>query len=230
MNRRSILKSGVFIGAATGLSATRNGHPQAATNRRPNDHADRSLVGKPGSRNLLNTPALLLDVDVMERNLVAMARYCEQTGLALRPHCKTHKSVRIAERQLAHGAIGVCAATIGEAEALIDGGIGGVLVTRPVVTDAQIDRLIALCARDSELMMVVDHPDNVAALGQAAAAAGCRLKLVVDVDVNDHRTGCANVDDAVQLARQIASSDVLSYAGLQAYAGRAQHVIERADQ
>jgi D-serine deaminase-like pyridoxal phosphate-dependent protein len=86
----------------------------------PNAH----LIGQPGSRAELCTPALLLDFDAFERNLAAMAAFCREHGVALRPHAKTHKSVEIARRQLEEGATGICCATIGEAERLADGVMG----------------------------------------------------------------------------------------------------------
>jgi len=92
------------------------------------------LIGKPGSRLQLDTPALCIDLDAMERNIAAMAEFCRMRQVALRPHAKTHKSVNIAARQIAAGAIGICCATVGEAEIMVAGGIKGVLVTSPQVT------------------------------------------------------------------------------------------------
>ena len=91
------------------------------------------LIGRQGSRRALNTPALVVDLEALERNIAAMAAFGRSAGLALRPHAKTHKSVEIARRQIAAGAVGVCCAKLGEAEALADGGIESILITSPVV-------------------------------------------------------------------------------------------------
>ena len=109
----------------------------------PNAH----LIGQPGSRARLCTPALLLDFDAFERNVAAMAAFCREHGVALRPHAKTHKSVEIARKQLEAGAAGICCATIGEAERLTDGGIGNLLITSPIVTAPKLRRLAALHER-----------------------------------------------------------------------------------
>ncbi len=86
---------------------------------------NQGLIGQPGSRHRLTTPALVLDLDIIERNLAALAGKAGEQGLALRPHGKTHKCVEIARLQIAGGAIGVCAATLHEAEVLVGGGIPG---------------------------------------------------------------------------------------------------------
>src|SRR4051812_29097510 len=105
---------------------------------------NRDLVGVPGGRWKLQTPALVIDLDVMERNIARMAAHARQNDIALRPHAKTHKSVEIARRQMEAGALGVCVAKLGEGEALAEGGIDRILVTSPVVTGAGIARVLAL--------------------------------------------------------------------------------------
>ena len=87
------------------------------------------LIGRQGSRRSLNTPALVIDVEALDRNIAAMAAFAAANGLKLRPHAKTHKSVDIARRQIAAGAIGQCCAKLGEAEALADGGVENILIT-----------------------------------------------------------------------------------------------------
>src|ERR1700729_1298476 len=110
------------------------------------------LIGRQGSRRSLNTPALVLDVAALDRNIAAMAAFAAANRLQLRPHAKTHKSVDIARRQIAAGALGVCCAKLGEAEALAEGGVEGLLITSPIVGDAAIERLIVLAARSPGLM------------------------------------------------------------------------------
>src|SRR5262245_59630999 len=111
------------------------------------------LIGQPGSRNALNTPALVIDRDVLDRNIVRMAEFARSKAKALRPHAQTHKSVDIARRQIAAGAVGVCCAKLGEAEALVEAGIESILITSPVVSAPALVRLAALHDRMRELMV-----------------------------------------------------------------------------
>jgi D-serine deaminase-like pyridoxal phosphate-dependent protein len=181
------------------------------------------LIGVPGGRWKLQTPALVVDLDALDRNIARMAEHAKRHNVALRPHAKTHKSAEIAKRQLAAGALGVCCAKLGEAEALADGGVESILITSPVVTEGGIARLMALNARMKSLMAVCDHADIAARLDAAAGAAGKRLKIVVDIDPGMGRTGI-RPDSAVALVEKVAASDHLEYAGLQCYAGQVQHM------
>ena len=178
------------------------------------------LIGRQGSRGALNTPALIVDLPALERNIAAMAAFAARAGLRLRPHAKTHKCVEIARRQIAAGAVGVCCAKLGEAEALSEGGVAGILITSPVVGHAAVERLAALAGRSPGLMAAVDHPDAVAAI----ARSGASLTLLVDIDPGMHRTGVADADAAVALARAIAASPGLTYGGVQFYCGAQQHI------
>ncbi|HZZ88420.1 MAG TPA: DSD1 family PLP-dependent enzyme [Caulobacteraceae bacterium] len=187
------------------------------------------LIGRQGSRRALNTPALVLDVEALDRNIAAMAAFAAAHGLKLRPHAKTHKSVDIARRQIAAGALGVCCAKLGEAEALAEGGIEGLLITSPVVGEPATQRLVGLAARSPTLMQASDHPDAVAAIGAAAKAAGVQITLLVDLDPGLHRTGVPDAAAAVALASQIAGNAVLRFGGLQYYCGAEQHIEAYAD-
>jgi D-serine deaminase-like pyridoxal phosphate-dependent protein len=178
------------------------------------------LIGRQGSRRDLNTPALIVEVEALERNIAAMAAFAAKTGLALRPHAKTHKSVEIARRQIAAGAVGVCCAKPGEAEALAEGGIENILITSPVVGRAGVERLGVLARSSRGLMASVDHPDAVDAL----AACGAPLTLIVDIDPGIHRTGVADGAAALSLARRIADAPSLTFAGVQFYCGSQQHI------
>lgn len=192
-----------------------------AREQHPNAH----LVGMPGSRLALATPALVLDLDALERNIARMAAHCAGHGLGLRPHGKTHKCGEIARMQIAAGASGVCAATLGEAEAFVEAGIAGVLVTSPQFGPGRMERLARLSLRARDLMAVVDHPAQIEALEKALKAAGAPpLKVLVDIDLGLHRTGVPTLEGALALARRLRASPVLVYAGLQAYAGELQHV------
>jgi D-serine deaminase-like pyridoxal phosphate-dependent protein len=188
------------------------------------------LIGQPGSRHRLDTPALLVDRDALERNIAAMATHARAVGVALRPHAKTHKSARIAQLQVAAGALGICCATLGEAEAMVAGGLPGVHVTSPQVTPAKLARLTALNERATGgLSVVVDHPDNLVALDRAALAARKPLQVLVDYAAGHRRTGCATVEDAVALAEAAIAAEGLVFRGIQSYSGNLQHIPVRAE-
>jgi 3-hydroxy-D-aspartate aldolase len=191
------------------------------------------LIGRPGSRAELCTPALVLDLAAFERNLTAMAAWCDRHGVALRPHAKTHKSVEVARRQLGAGAIGNAVATIGEAERLTGGGIGNLLITSPLATPAKLARLRALLERAEGLMVVADSMDGVDTLAEAVGGTDRRLIVLVDLGVGRQRTGCTSPEQALAVARRVAGSERLSFGGVQAYAGHLQHTAgfaERARQ
>ena len=183
-----------------------------------------ALIDKPESRTRLTTPALVLDLDQFERNIAQLAQLCEAAGLAFRPHAKTHKSSAVARRQLASGALGTCCASLREAEVMVAGGVTGVHISSPVVGAAKLDRLAALARRAPDLSTVVDNPDNVGALAAVMAGAGVRIGVLVDIDVGMGRTGVAEADQAVALARAIDAAAPLDYRGIQAYSGIVQHI------
>ncbi len=171
----------------------------------------------------VDTPALVLDLDAFERNLARLAEDGGRLGVELRPHAKSHKCPAIARRQIALGAVGVCCQTVGEAEAMVQGGIDDVLVTNQVVDRARIVRLAALAA-EARMAVCADHPGNVEALNGAAGAFGVRLDVLVEVNVGADRCGVEPGEPALALARQIEALPNLRFAGLQAYHGAAQHI------
>ncbi len=187
------------------------------------------LIGRQGSRRDLNTPVLVVDLERLDRNIATMAGFAAEHGLQLRPHAKTHKSVDIARRQVAAGAIGLCCAKLGEAEALADGGITGLHITSPVVPAAAVERLARLNLRSPGLMVVVDNPDNARAIARAVDAAGdaagdAPLSVIIDIDPGIHRTGVASAETAVALFEVIRSLPQLTYRGVQFYCGSHQHI------
>lgn len=187
-----------------------------------------ALIGQQGSRASLNTPVLVLDRDQLDANIAAMQALATAHGVALRPHGKTHKSVDIARRQIAQGAVGLCCAKIGEAEVFADGGIDGLLITSPVAAPAAIVRLAALAGRSAGLMAAVDDPGVVARLQHALAEAGTTLDVVIDVDPGIRRTGVASPEAAVALADAIAVCDNITLRGVQCYCGIQQHIEDYA--
>ena len=171
----------------------------------------------------LDTPALLLDLDAVEQNLDRMAADFARSHVKLRPHAKTHKTATLAKMQLARGAIGVCCAKLGEAEALCDGGIADILLTTELVGAAKIERAVVLAKR-ARLTVVADSLTVAEPLARAAAAAGIALRMLVDVNVGQNRAGVEPGAPALQLARSIAATPGLELVGLQGYEGHLQHI------
>ncbi len=182
------------------------------------------LIGVRGGAARLQTPALVVDLDALDANIAAMATYANATGIGLRPHAKTHKCVEISKRQIAAGALGICVAKLGEAEAQADGGIDSVLITSPVVSEAGIRRLVALNGRLGELIAVCDNAVVASRLSAAAQEAGKPLKVLVDIDPGLGRTGVLPGEQAYDLVRRVATAPGLEYMGLQCYAGQVQHL------
>lgn len=176
------------------------------------------------TRDEIPTPALLLDLDRFERNLARMAAHARAAGKGLRPHAKTHRCPEIARRQVQAGALGVACAKLGEAEVMVRAGVPGVLVTTEIVASSGVRRLLRLAAEAPDTLIVVDHPDNVRDIAQAAAADGVTVNVLVDVDVGGRRTGVAPGEDALRLARLVAAQPGLRLRGLQGYAGHCAHV------
>jgi len=171
----------------------------------------------------LDTPCLIVDLVILEQNLKTMQDAVSASGKQLRPHAKTHKCSVIADKQIAMGAIGICASKVSEAEALIDAGIDGILITGPVVTPTKMARLVELLERSPSLMTVVDHPNNVSLLNDALRVRGLRMDVLLDIDVGLHRTGVP-ADCASELADLVLDCDHLCLKGIQAYAGQVQHI------
>jgi 3-hydroxy-D-aspartate aldolase len=178
-----------------------------------------SLIGRPGSRMALGTPALVLDLDRLEANIRSMATHAESHGYQLRPVAKIHKSVEIARRQVDAGAVGMGCATLSEAEAMAAGGIPGVMLFTSVVSEPKLQRLAALNARADDFVVVTDDFDNVAQLGKVTHPTGHTLQVMVDFELGGGRTGLADEDSAVALARRIGETEGLEFAGIQAYNG-----------
>lgn len=181
-----------------------------------------SLVGR--TKDELPTPALVVDLDQLEGNITRLATHAKAAGIALRPHAKTHKCAAIARLQVAAGALGVCVATLREAEAMAEGGVGGILITSEMVGSVKIRRLLELARRQPDTMSVVDDPGHAAELSAAARAAGLILNVLIDVDPGSRRTGVAAGEGAAQLARKIAGLPGLRLRGIHCYSGSSAHV------
>ena len=190
------------------------------------EQANQKLIGVPGGRTGLVTPALMVDADILERNLRIVTAAAVQTGRALRPHVKGHKCVELARLQLASGASGLAAATLAEAELMVASGARSLLLTSPVVDPGKIDRLAALNERVPALVVVADDPSALALLERAATRRP--LAVLIDLDVGQQRTGIpvAALDQVLALRAAIEASPSLRFAGLQAYYGHLQGLVD----
>jgi len=169
----------------------------------------------------IDTPALVIDLDAMQRNLQAMATYAREHRMRLRPHAKMHKCAALARLQIAAGAVGVCVQKVGEAEALAAGGVPDLYISNEVIEPAKLER-VAHLAGQVKLAIAVDSTLGVQRLAAALRSAGTQVDVFVEIDVGQGRCGVAPVA-AGALAHQVVSNG-LSFAGLQAYHGRAQHL------
>ena len=187
------------------------------------------LIGKPGGLHELTTPALVLDLEAFEQNIAAHQHQINLHGLRARPHAKSHKCAEIARRQIAAGAVGVCTASLHEAEAMVGQGINNILITSPVIGAGKLDRLMQLLERGAVVAVVVDDQEHAASMAAAAHRSGHVLDVLIDVDLGMGRTGVSNIESALQLVNVVCAAEGMSYRGLQAYSGRVQHITEFAE-
>src|SRR5205807_6671907 len=173
----------------------------------------------------VETPALIIDLDALDRNIAKMAEFAKVAGVRVRPHAKTHKSPAIVLRQIAHGAIGQAVQKVGEAEVLVRGGVKDVLVSNQVVGERKLRRLAAL-ARDATIALCFDSAEQVDAASRVARDFGVELGglIEIEIEVGMERCGVASGKPAAALARRIADAPSLKFRGMQAYHGRAQHL------
>ena len=188
-----------------------------------------ALIGQ--SVDAIDTPALVIDLDAMERNLRVMQRFAEQHHVKLRPHAKMHKSVELARQQMAAGAVGVCVQKISEARAMAEGGVRDIYVSNEVVSLSKLELLthisIGLSSQNGKISIAVDSLEGFRNLAQALQnvdpQGSARIHVFIEIDVGQTRCGVPPGDAVLPLAREIALHPRLHFAGLQAYHGRAQH-------
>jgi 3-hydroxy-D-aspartate aldolase len=222
--RRDLLRSGMGL-AAVG--------PTLLFSNKTSGYAHREITqrlsGGKGLNGLtkhdLSTPSLLLDLDLFESNIAKMSNHARAASINLRPHAKTHKCAEIAIRQIRAGALGVCAATIREAEAMAAAGIKGILITCEMVGRERIERLLRLTQKAADTISVVDNTAHVAQLNDAATAAKIKLNVMIDIDPGMRRTGIPAGDRAVALAEKIKKLPSLNLSGVQCYSGVSSHVV-----
>ncbi len=163
---------------------------------------------------MIETPAAIVDLDRLERNLIRWQAECDRLGLKNRPHVKTHKCVEIARRQIALGAVGVTCQTLFEAETMVDAGIDDVLIPVNIIGKPKLDRLARLHERSRVTVTV----DDIRLLPQLTEAAGTRpLRVLVDCDTGLGRTGVATPDAAAELARVVDATAGLRFDGFCTY-------------
>jgi len=175
------------------------------------------------TKDILPTPCMLIDLPMFEQNVKRMADQSKATGINVRPHVKIHKSVDVAKRQIAQGAIGLTCATIAEAELMSGAGLQHVLWTKQPASLNNISRAVALSKRDPTFMFVVDDPIVLDWVEDAAAARNVRLKIAVSVFASMNRQGIENGQPALELAQRAASSRQIEFEGFMAYSGGAAH-------
>ena len=173
----------------------------------------------------LDTPALLVDLTVMQANIAHVAQACRAAGVNWRPHVKSHKTVEIAQQQIAAGAIGVTCAKLGEVEVLAQAGITDILIANQIVGDIKIRRLMAL-PQKTDVIVSVDSAQNVAELAAAAKAAGRRLRVVIEVNTGMNRSGAEPGAPTLALASVVAQHPSLKLVGVM---GWEAHVTAIAD-
>jgi len=184
------------------------------------------LVGMPVDQ--IPTPALLVDIEAMERNMETMANYLARVGTSLRPHAKTHKTPAIGHMQMRAGALGLCCATVGEAEVMVYSGIPNVLIANEVVDALSLRRSVNL-ARQAQVMMIVDDRQNVRNLSAVAQQFGVRVDVLVDLDVGQGRCGARSLEQLVELAREVNRAKGLQLKGVFGYEGHVQFIPDRAE-
>jgi len=187
-----------------------------------------ALIGR--GVDCIDTPAAVIDLDAMERNIARMAGFARKHGMRWRPHAKLHKSAAIALLLTQAGACGHCVQKLSEAEALAAGGVRDLFISNEVIAPhklLRVARLAAdLAARGGRLGIAVDSPEGITRLARAMDAAGsdAGIDVFVEIDVGQGRCGAAPGPEAVALALAVAARPRLHFAGLHAYQGRAQHL------
>ncbi|MGE5580271.1 MAG: DSD1 family PLP-dependent enzyme [Bacillota bacterium] len=179
-----------------------------------------SVVGRPISE--IETPALVVDLDIMESNMDKMMQFLKDSGagVGIRPHAKTHKTPEIAKKQMERGALGICCAKLGEAEAMAEGGLPDILIANQTIGEKKLQRLAAL-SKKTDLKVAVDTKENLLDISRASAAQGGKVGIVIEVDSGNHRGGVRTHADAVELAKLASTLPGVYYAGLMGYEGHA---------
>ena len=172
----------------------------------------------------LQTPALIVDLDMLDANLAKMHKYLEPHGIKLRAHTKMHKCPVLAQKQIDSGARGICAAKISEAEVMCASGIEDVLVTSPIASLDKVVRFVQARKHYPGLKIVVDNKMSARLLAEVACAEGLHIDVLVDLDPGMGRTGVESGRKALELVHSVGELRGLKFAGLQMYAGNCMHI------
>jgi D-serine deaminase-like pyridoxal phosphate-dependent protein len=173
----------------------------------------------------IDTPALLIDLDVFERNVARVANYAREHGLRLRPHTKTHKSPAVGKRQLESGAAGLTVAKVGEAEVMLRSGTPDLLVAYPVIGRSKLDRLMEV-ARRTQVTVALDSMFAARQLSDAARAAQVTVGVLAETDVGLGRVGVCPGEDLLELAQGILRLPRLTFEGITFYPGHIKDTSE----
>lgn len=173
--------------------------------------------------NNIDTPALLVDVNVLNKNINAMKDLLDGSKLFLRPHYKSHKCAALAQLQIKNGAKGMTCAKLSEAIDLADCGIEDILIANQITDEKKIRRLADL-AGNCRLTVCVDNKDNIKKLSDAAKNSGTTIHCLVEYEIGMNRCGVTTYEEVLQLALEISAKDNLTFEGLQVYAGHISHV------
>ena len=180
--------------------------------------------------NKIHTPALIIDKNCLTLNIKTMSKYAKNNNISIRPHAKSHKISKIAKMQLKHGAIGICVATLYEAEVMIKNNIKGVLLTTPITNVHDKDRIKRLIKASKSFMMIIDNPISINYLSSISKNNKHKVNILIDCDIMGvgtnkiSRTGVRNIPEIVSIAHLINNNTHLNYKGITAYAGDVQHI------
>jgi D-serine deaminase-like pyridoxal phosphate-dependent protein len=190
-----------------------------------NEHIDLSRLSH-ADKTALDTPTLLVDLDALEANIARIAAACRQGGINWRPHTKGIKVPQIARKLIEAGAIGITCAKLGEAEVMAAHGFSDILIANQIVGPQKIARLVALRPK-SDVIVAVDSRENIAAIADAASAAGVTIRLVIEVNMGMNRAGVEPGEGCVELARYIAAQKGVTFAGLMGWEGQTAGIQDR---
>ena len=169
----------------------------------------------------LDTPAVICDLDVMERNIAAMAARCREIGIPFRAHTKSHKNPEIAHRQMASGAIGICCQKLGEAEVMVQGGLKDILIPYNIVGRQKLERLTRLATR-ATIAVAVDSEATACGIAEQARADGVDVRVVIELDTGAKRCGVQSPAAVVELGRVVTRLPGIAFRGVMTYPSRAE--------
>lgn len=175
----------------------------------------------------LDTPRLLIDLSIVEKNLHRVADFAKEHHVALRPHTKTHKIPALARKQLEFGAMGICSAKLSEAEVMLNGGIKDIFIANQIIGSFKLTKLIEMSRRSSKLSSAVDSNEGAAALNQAMHQAGLKHDVLIEIDTGLNRCGLTELSDILKLAFLITKCDSLNLKGIYTHEGHTNSITDR---